>query len=334
MKRRTALAASASACAAASAGALGAIASLAAGTAAAADWPSRPITLVVPFPAGGSSDAMGRLVAQRLGERLGQQVIVDNRAGAGGNLGTDLVVRAAPDGYTLAMSTSGPLANNRFLYRNMPFDAQKDLVPVIAVAEIPMVIAVNPRIGIRTLAAFLEAARARPGTLTLGNPGTGTIGHLTTEALKSQARVDVLPVPYKGDAPAITDAVGGTIDGVLMPVTALLPQLQAGRLKALAVTAQKRFPELPDVPTAAEQQLPIEATTWFAIVAPRGLPAPILERLNREVAAVLALPDTAPQMARLGASALGGTPRQLAQLMARDGARWQAVIAAAHIALE
>ena len=300
----------------------------------AADWPARPITLIVPFPAGGSADAVARLVALRLGEKLGQQVVVDNRAGAGGNVGTDAVVRAQADGYTIALSTSGPLANNKFLYKNMSFDAQKDLAPVVAVGEIPMGVAVNPRMKADTLKAFLDAAREHPGKVSVGNPGNGTIGHLTTELLAAQAKVEVLPVPYKGDAPAITDVVGGAIDAVVMPITAMLPQLQAGKLKGLAVTSHQRFAGLPNVPTAAEQGLPLQSTVWFAVVGPRKLPEAVVQRLNKEINAILATPEARAKLAQFGGTPLGGTPQQLARLMTDDAAKWQKVITDARITLE
>lgn len=300
----------------------------------AAEWPSRPVALVVPFPAGGSADAVARFIAQRLGEKLGQQVIVENRAGAGGNVGTDAVARAPADGYTIGLSTSGPLANNKFLYRNMSFDPLKDLAPVAAVGEIPMGIAVNPRLKVATLKAFLDQVRARPGKIAIGNPGNGTIGHLTTALMNAQAKVNALPVPYKGDAPAITDVIGGTIDAVVMPITALIPQLQAGKLTGLAVTSRRRFPGLPDVPTAAEQGLDTEATVWFAVVGPHGLPAPIVARLNQDINAILATPEARANLAHFGAAPLGGTPQQLAHLMASDSAKWQKVIEDARVSLQ
>lgn len=300
----------------------------------AADWPAKPITMVVPFPAGGSADAVARLIAQRLGEKLGQNVVVDNRAGAAGNLGTDTVARAAPDGYTIAMSTSGPLANNKFLYKTMPFDPLKDLTPVVAVGEIPMGIAVNPNVKANSLKEFLADARARPGKLSIANPGNGTIGHLTTELVKSQAKVHALSVPYRGDTPAITDTVGGSVDAIVIPITALIPQLQSGKLKGLAVTSAKRFPGLPNLPTAIEQGVQTEATVWFAVVGPRALPAPVVERLNREINAILQTPEAREKLAQFGGSPLGGTPQQLGQMMANDSAKWKKVIDYARISLE
>lgn len=300
----------------------------------AADWPAKPITLIVPFPAGGSTDALARLIGQRLSEKLGQPVVVDNRAGAGGNLGTDMVAKAAPDGYTLALSTSGPLANNKYLYKNLRFDPQKDLTPVIAIGEIPMGIAASPALKVDSLAALLERARNQPGKVSIANPGNGTIGHLTAELLKSQAKVEALGVPYKGDTPAITDTVGGNVDAVSMPITSLVPQIQAGKLKGLAVTSRQRFAGLPQVPTAIEQGIPVEATVWMAIVGPKGLPEAVVARLNTEINAVIATPEARARLEQYGAAPIGGSPQQLVQLMASDSAKWKKVIEATNITLD
>jgi tripartite-type tricarboxylate transporter receptor subunit TctC len=320
MKRRTAIAAAMALCALAPAWATG--------------WPAKPITLVIPFPAGGSTDAVGRLLAQRLGERLGQPVVVDNRAGAGGNLGTDIVAKAAPDGYTLALSTSGPLANNKFLYKSLPFDPAKHLAPVVAVGEIPLVIAAHPGVKAANLKEFVEQARARPGKLSIAHPGNGTMGHLAVELIKSQARIDTLNVPYKGDTPAITDVLGGSVDALSLPVTALVANIQAGKLKGLAVTSRQRFAGLPEVPTALEQGVDVDATVWFAVVGPAGLPAPVVERLNKEINAILATPEARAKLAQYGANPIGGSAQQLAQLMATDSAKWKKVIATAGITLD
>lgn len=300
----------------------------------AGDWPTKPITMIVPFPAGGSTDALARLIGQRLHEKLGQPVTVDNRAGAGGNVGTDLVAKAPADGYTIGLSTSGPLANNKYLYKNVPFDAMTDLTPVVAIGEVPMGIAVHPGIKVTTLKDFLDRARAQPGKLSIANPGNGTIGHLAAELLKNQARVFALSVPYKGDTPAITDVMGGTVDAVSMPITALLPQIQAGKLIPLAVTSRQRFAGLPQVPTAIEQGVNADATVWMAVVGPKGLPQPIVDRLNAEINAILATPEVRSKLAQYGAAPLGGTPQQLSQLMASDSAKWKKVIESAHITLD
>jgi len=320
MKRRTALVAAA----------LG----VALAPAFAADWPAKPITMVVPFPAGGSTDAVARLIAQGLGQKLGQTVVVDNRAGAAGNLGTDTVARAQPDGYTIVLSTSGPLANNKFLYKHMPFDPLKDLTPIVAVGEIPMGIAVNPNVKAGSLKEFLDEARAKPGKLSIGNPGNGTIGHLTAELIKVQSQVHALSVPYKGDSPAIVDALSGTVDAVSLPITALVPQIQSGKMKGLAVTSRQRFPGLPKLPTALEQGVNAEATVWLAIAGPKGLPAPVVERLNKDINAILATPEAKAKLAQFGATTMGGSPQQLAHLMATDSEKWKKVIEYAHVTLD
>jgi len=261
-------------------------------------------------------------------------VVVDNRAGAGGNLGTDIVAKAAPDGYTLALSTSGPLANNKFLYKSLPFDPAKHLAPVVAVGEIPLVIAAHPGVKAANLKEFVEQARARPGKLSIAHPGNGTMGHLAVELIKSQARIDTLNVPYKGDTPAITDVLGGSVDALSLPVTALVANIQAGKLKGLAVTSRQRFAGLPEVPTALEQGVDVDATVWFAVVGPAGLPAPVVERLNKEINAILATPEARAKLAQYGANPIGGSAQQLAQLMATDSAKWKKVIATAGITLD
>lgn len=300
----------------------------------AADWPAKTISLVVPFPAGGSADAVARLIAQRLGEKLGQSVVVENRAGAGGNLGTDVVAKAASDGHTIGLSTSGPLANNKFLYKNMPFDPLKDLTPVIAVGEIPVVLAANPALKINNLKDFLDQARARPGKLSMAHPGNGTIGHLAVELVKSQGKVQALAVPYKGDTPAITDTIGGAVDTLVIPVTALMPHLQAGKLKGVAILSRQRLPGLPDLPTAIEQGVQAEGAVWYAIVGPRNLPAPVVDRLNKEINAILATPEAKAKLAQFGGAPMGGTAEQLGRLMSTDSVKWQKVIEDARITLE
>lgn len=313
---------------------LAAVACAAALPAFAADWPAKPITMVVPFPAGGSTDVLARLIAQQLGPKLGQSVVVENRAGAGGNLGTDVVAKASADGHTIALSTSGPLANNRFLYKSMPFDPTKDLTPVIAVGEIPMGIAVNPKLGVSNLKELMDRARAQPGKLSIANPGNGTIGHLTAELIKSQAKVFALSVPYRGDTPAMTDVMGGVVDAVSMPITALVPQIQSGKLTALAVTSRQRFAGLPQVPTAIEQGVNAEATVWMAVVGPAGMPQAIVDRLNKEINAILATPEARAKLAQFGAAPMGGTPQQLSQRIASDSANWKKVIETARITLD
>jgi len=297
-------------------------------------WPNKPITLIVPFPPGGATDALARLIAQRLSERLGKPVIVDNRPGAGGNLGTDLAAKASPDGYTLAFSTSGPLANNKYLYKSLPFDPVANLAPVAAIGEIPVVIAVPPSSKAKTLKQFIELAHTQPGKLAVGNPGNGTIGHLVAELVRTKAKVDVLGVPYRGDTPAMADVLGGNIDAVCMPITSLIPNVQAGKVKALAVTSRKRSPALPDVPTTAEQGVDVDATVWFAVVGPSGISSSTINRLNKEINAIISTPDAIAKLAQFGATPIGGTAQQLAHLMAADSAKWKQVIESAHIRID
>lgn len=306
-----------------------------AGTALAADaWPSKPVRLVVPFPAGGSTDVVGRLIAQRLSEKFGQQFVVDNKPGAAGNLGTDNVAKSPADGYTLALTTSGPLANNKYLYKSMPFDSEKDLTPVVLVGEIPVVIAANVSGGDKTLQQFLARARANPGKLTVGHPGNGTIGHLAMAYIAMQAKVDVNLIPYKGDTPGITDLVGGTLDALSIPVTALIANIQAGKVTGLAVTSPQRFPGLPNLPTAKEQGLDADAFVWFAIVGPAGMPAPIVEKLNTEINAILKSDEARAKLAQFGAVVGGGSAADLRKLMNSESAKWKRIIETAKITLD
>ena len=307
---------------------------LCAGQAPAQDYPTKPVRLIVPFPAGGSSDVVARFIAQGLSEKMGQQFVVENRAGAAGNLGTDAVAKAAPDGYTLGLSTSGPLANNKFLYKAMPYDSEKAFTPVVLVGEIPLVIVVNPAVSAKTLKEFVELARREPGKQSIGHPGNGTIGHLALELFKNTAKIDVLAVPYKGDTPGMTDLIGGAIQGFAAPVTAFIPNIQAGKMRALAVTSRIRVPGLPDIPTAAEQGIELDAAVWFGVVGPAGMAKPIVDRLNAEVNRLLASSEGRAQLTRYAALVAGGPPERMGQLMATDAAKWKRVIEAAKITLD
>ncbi len=289
-------------------------------------WPDKPTKIIVPFPAGGSTDVVARLIAQRLTQKFGQPFIVENRAGAGGNIGTDSVAKAAPDGYTLAMSTSGPLANNKFLYKSMGYDPVKDLAPIVLVGEIPLIIVANPGVPAKTLKEFVDLARSQPGKLNVGSPGNGTIGHLALELLKSETKVDLVHVPFKGDAPAMTDVLAGNIQAVVTPVTSYIKNVQAGKIKGLAMTSKTRFVSLMEVPTALEQGIELEASVWFALVGPAGMPRPVIEALNHEVNAILTAPETRERLEQFGAQAGGGAPERLGTLMASEAAKWKRVI--------
>lgn len=297
------------------------------------DWPSKPVRIIATFAPGGSSDLVARQIAQHLSAHYKQQFIVENKVGAGGNIGVDFVAKAAPDGYTLALATSGPLANNKWLYNPMPFDAEKDLSPIALVGEIPLVIAVNPGVKAANLAEFVALSKATDA-LSVSNPGKGTIGHLATEYLRMHTGAKVRAIPYKGDAPAMTDAIGGVVDAVSAPVTALVPNIQGNKLRALAVTSKKRFPGLPNVPTATEQGINLEATVWSAVVGPAGIPKAIVASLNQEINKYTNSAEGKAKLTALGLVPLAGTPAQLSELMATESAKWKRVVEAAKISME
>src|SRR6218665_1524563 len=298
-------------------------------------WPNRPIRLIVPFPAGGSPDMVARHLAQGLSERLGTSVIVDNRAGAAGNIGTDAVAKAAPDGYTIGLVTSGPMVNNKFLYKSMPFDPDKDLAPIALVCEIPTVFVSNPEhLPARDLQEFIAMARAKPSAFTVATPGNGTIGHLALAELSLTSGVRLLTVPYRGDTPALMDLLGGVVQVISAPVSTFIPGILAGKLRGLAVTAQARLPGLPDVPTAREQGLDLTAKVWFAVVGPAGMPALAVQQLNEQINGLL---DSAPSKSKLqqyGAVVASGSPEWLRQRIHADGQKWQQVIRAAQVKLD
>jgi tripartite-type tricarboxylate transporter receptor subunit TctC len=299
-----------------------------------AAWPSKPVRMIVPFPAGGSTDLVARYLAQGLSEKLGQQFIVENRAGAGGNIGTDAVAKAAPDGYTIALSTSGPLVNNKFLYKNMPFDSDKDLAPIALVCEIPLVIVSHPRVPAKDLKQLLALARAKPQEVTVGHPGNGTIGHLALEYMGMVTRTKLTSVPYRGDTPAMTDLLGGSIQAISAPITAFIPNISAGKLTGLAVTSRSRYPGLPEIPTAREQGIDALATVWFAVVGPTGTPPAVVQRLNAEINAILASTYGRAKLQQYGAVVNSGPPELLRQLMNEDARKWKQVIETAEIRAE
>lgn len=298
------------------------------------DWPTKPVRIIASFAPGGSSDLVARQIALHLSTRYGQQFIVENRVGAGGNIGVDFVAKAAPDGYTLGLATSGPLANNKSLYNPMPFDAEKDLTPIALVGEIPLVIAVHPGVKAANLAEFIALGKASSAGLAVSNPGNGTIGHLATEQLKISTGAKLRSIPYKGDSPAMTDAMSGAVEAVAAPVTSLIPNIQADKLRALAVTSKARFPGLPNVPTAKEQGHNLEATVWSAMVGPAGLPKTIVAQLNQEINKYTGSPEGKAKLASLGVLPLAGTPAQLSELMVSEAAKWKRVVESAKISLE
>ena len=311
---------------------------LAGGTLAAAvsaagaqSWPNRVITLVVPFPAGGPSDVIARTMAADLTEKLGQQVVVENRAGAAGNVGFAAVAKAAPDGYTLLLGTTS-VVNNRFIYRNLSFDTDRDLAPIVLISKTPIVFAAHPSTGIKTLADLITRAKANPGKLNYGSPGHGTAAHITAELLQTIAGFKITHVPYKGSSPMITDLLGGQIElgADLMP--SQIPQLKGGKYTGLALTSLTRSAMLPDLPTVAESGYPgFEASSWNALLAPTGTPPEAIGKLNTFVNAYLKSDKGRADLAKFGMEAGGGTPADMKAFMASEAAKWGPIIKAAKI---
>jgi tripartite-type tricarboxylate transporter receptor subunit TctC len=290
-------------------------------------WPSRAIHLIVPFPPGSSPDLIARVLSEKLAPALGAPVIVENRPGAGGNLGTALVARAAPDGYTIGISIPGPLAVNTVLYRKMEYDPFKDLAPVSLVGASPNLLVVDPGLDVHSVKEFVALAKSQPGKLNYGSVGNGSSSHLTMELFKEAAGLDMVHVPYPGSPQVNTAILGGQIAaGFVVPATAM-PLVQSGRLKALAVTTSVRSIVLPEYPTLAEAGYPeVVSTAWNGIVAPAGTPRPIVERLSRELVAILRSEDVREKMLSLYFQPAGSSPAGLANLMRSEVERWGKVI--------
>ncbi|MDX3805713.1 Bug family tripartite tricarboxylate transporter substrate binding protein [Bosea thiooxidans] len=298
---------------------------------AASDWPSKPIRLVVPFPAGGSNDVVARLLGEALHDPLGVNLVVENLGGAGGNIGAQAVARAEPDGLTFLVTTPGPLAINQFLYKSMPFDPAKAFAPVALLATIPSALIVNDRVPAKTLPELIAYLKANPDKLNYGSSGIGTTSHLFAEMFKKAAGVEIKHVPYRGGAPMAQDLISNQIQ---LAFPADFSLLQNQNLRALAVTSAQRVPSLPDVPTMQEMGLAgFEAVTWFALAAPRVTPAAIIERMNREVVRALARSEMATRLATVGAFASTGSPDDLASFVSSERTKWKSVIEAASISL-
>lgn len=291
------------------------------------DWPTRPITLIVPFPPGGTTDLLARLVAREAGNRLGQNMVVENRPGAGGGIGAAASARAQPDGYTVVMGTLGTQVTNQFIYAQMPYDSARDFAPVTLVANSPNVLLVSPKLGISTVAELLERARRTPGTLNFASTSLGGSPHLSGELFNSMAKVDIRHVPYKGSAPAMTDLLGGQVQMMIDNLPSAMGQIQAGTVKALAVTTPERVPLLPNVPTVAEAGLPgYEVNAWFGLLAPVGTPDAVVERIYSAVANAVAEPAVRRQIEALGAIPVASTPQAFSDFIRADTEKWQQVI--------
>jgi tripartite-type tricarboxylate transporter receptor subunit TctC len=295
---------------------------------AAADaYPAKPIRFVVAFPPGGGTDIIARSIAQKLAERLAQQVVVDNRPGAGGNIGTDIVAKSAPDGYTLLMGSAGPLAINASLFAKMPFDPVRDLAPVTLAASTPNVLVVHPSLKAATVKELIALAKTKPGEINFASSGHGTPAHLAGELFNSMAGVKLVHVPYKGAAPALADLLGGQVQLMFSTMPPALPHVRDGKLRALAVTSLKRSPAAPELPTVDEIALPgFEANTWHGVVLPAGASAAIIARLNREIVAILHLPDVVERLSSQGAEAVGSTPEEFAAYIKSETVKWARVV--------
>ena len=299
------------------------------------DYPSRPITLVVPFTPGGTTDILGRLVAEGITKRLGQPVVVDNRGGAGGNIGAAAVAKAEPDGYTLLLGYNGTNAINPSLYKRLAWDPITSFDPISMIARVNNVIVVTPSLEVRSLPELVAYAKANPGKLNYGSAGAGSIFHLAGAMLCSAADIDMVHVPYKGAAPALTDLMGGQIEVMFSTIPTALPYIQSGMIRAIGVTGEHRSSLFPDLPTARESGYPdMVVDAWFAIFVPHGTPAAVQSRLNTVVREVIADPDVRRKMAEQGADPVSSDPAELAQLLSADLAKWKLVVEKAQVTLE
>ncbi len=303
-----------------------AILGAAAATGHAAAYPEKAIRIIVPFPAGGGYDFLARLIGQKLGEAWGQAVVVDNRVGANGNIGAELVANAPPDGYTLIMSGNGPHALNAGLYPKLPYDPVKDFAPVTLVATQPNLLTVHPSLPVKSVKELVQFAKARPGQLTYASNGNGSGQHIATEQFKQMAGIDMVHVPYKGAAPALSALLAGEVPVAFNIILLPLPYVQAGKLRALAVASSKRAPLAPTVPTMTESGYPIDIDTWYGVLAPAGTPTRIVNRLNIAIVHILNLPEVKERTAAQGIDVVGSTPDRFMNFMKSEIAKWSAVI--------
>jgi tripartite-type tricarboxylate transporter receptor subunit TctC len=295
----------------------------------AAAYPDHPITLVVPFPPGGTNDVVARTLAAQLQQRMGKPVIVENKAGAGGNVGADFVAKARPDGYTLLLTAPGPLAINQSLYPKLAYNPATDFAYIINVASVPIILAASNKSGINGVADLLKRARAEPGKITYGSQGNGTTSHLTMELLKSTAKIDLVHVPYKGSGPATQALMGGEIDVMFDNSPTTLPPVKSGRIKGLAVASRKRIASAPELPTLDESGVKgFESEAWFGVVAPAKTPPEIVDKLNAEINAALKDPGLRAQLEKVGAEIRGGTRAEFEAFAKSEVAKWGAVVKA------
>jgi len=290
-------------------------------------WPARPIRMILTAPPGSSIDVLGRLIADKLRERLGQPVIADNRPQAGGTVGTDAVAKAGKDGYTIGLSFTGPLATAQYLYQRLPYDPARDLAPIVLVGTAPNLLAVNAALPVATLSEFVQYARQRPGQLNYASIGNGSASHLAMELLKAQAGLFIVHIPYNGAPPAVQATAAGEVQVIMSNPTSLMPLISARRIRPLAVTSRTRWKPMTDLPTIAESGFPgFEAVAWNGFVAPAGTPRDVIERLNREINAILRAADVNPRIEAAGWDVAGGDSESFSTFMQAERARWQPVI--------
>jgi tripartite-type tricarboxylate transporter receptor subunit TctC len=308
---------------------------LLAGLSGARAWPDRPIHMVVGYAAGGTTDVMARLVAERLAARLGQPVIVENRPGASGNIGATFVAKSAADGATILMATPGQAAMNQFMYERMPYDTDKDFAPLAYIASVPSVLVVSPTLDVASTADFLAKMKARPGGANFGSAGMGSTGHLGGTLLAMQTGLNAQHVPYRGSAPMLQDLLAGNLQFTIDTVPGVMSFVSSGTLKALAITGKSRSPALPDVPNNIDAGIPtVEMASWLVLLAPARTPRPIVDRLNAEVNAAIKEPELRDKILKLGAVPEGGSPQEVAAFLRAEAAKWKHVIETAGIKIE
>ena len=307
----------------------------AAGAVQAQQWPAKPVRIIVPFPAGGGVDYIGRVMAKHLGERLNQQVVVDNRAGSNGILGLEALKNAPPDGYTIAAASNGPLVNNLILYSKLPYDTLRDFAPISNMVVFPLMLVTHPSVPAKTTKELIALARAKPGEVIYSSPGTGNGGHLAAELFNSMAKVKMLHIPYKGTAPANVAVLAGETHLTYSSIPSILPHVRASRLRAIGIGNASRLSSLPDVPTVAETGLPgYEAFSWGGMVAPAKTPSAVISRLNREINEILRQKDVVDQLVKEGTVPVPDTPEKFAAYIKADLDKWTAVVRDAGIKAE
>ena len=295
-------------------------------------WPSRPVKFVVPFAAGGTTDILGRLVAAKLSEEYGQQFIIENKPGAGGNIAADYVAKADPDGYTFIVGTPGTHAINKYVQKNMPYDPLNDIQPVTIIARVPNLMSVNPDVPAKSVAEFIAYAKSKPGQIFYGTPGLGSTAHLATELFKSMTGIDIVHVPYKGSAPALTDLVAGRVQVMIDNLPAVLPFAENNNVRPLAISTITRWPLLPNIPTIAESGVAgYDAAAWFTVAAPAKVSKEIVTKLNASVIKFIKSPDGIERIRKLGGEPIGGTPEEMQKFVIAETEKWGKVAAFAGI---